>query len=103
MNNLDLIPIARNTSSTIEKRYEYVRECIQNNGENTIFLDKAGFHLPTTSRQKNHRAACDISLPASHGGNISVVIALTGNGLLHHHVQLDPYNATKLKKSFWMN
>jgi len=45
MKNLDIIPISRNTPSTIEKRYKYVRECIQNNGECTIFLDEAGFNL----------------------------------------------------------
>jgi len=45
MKNFDLIPMARNTPSAIEKRYEYVRECIRNNGQNTIFLDEAGFNF----------------------------------------------------------
>ena len=43
LKNLDIIPIARNTPSTIERRYEYVRQCIRNTGENTIFLYDTGF------------------------------------------------------------
>jgi len=45
MKNLDIIPVGRNTSSTIDSRYEYVRQSIRDSSERTIFLDEAGFNL----------------------------------------------------------
>ena len=107
MKNLDIIPLGRNTPTTIENRYEYVRQSIRNSNERTIFLDEAGFNL----HLRRHRGRNVIgkrattSLPSSRGGNISVMIALSQNGILHHHVQLGSYNAEKLLQfsiSLWM-
>jgi len=45
LKTLDITPVGRNTPSTIEKRYKYVRESIRASSERTIFLEEAGFNL----------------------------------------------------------
>jgi len=98
MKNLDMIPVRRNTPSTIEQRYEYVRQSIRASSESVIFLDEAGFNLHLC-RHRGYNVigrTATTSLPNTRGGNTSVMISLTQNGILHHNVQLGSYNAEKL-------
>jgi len=92
MKSLDMIPVGRNTPSTIEQRYEYVRKSIRASSQPVIFLDEAGFNLHLCQHRGRNviGKTATISLPNSRGGNISVMIALTQNGILHHdaHIML---------------
>ena len=100
MKNLDMIPVGRNVQHTIDNwaALWICKESIRASSEPVIFLDEAGFNLHLR-RHHSHNVigkTATISLPNSRGENISVMIALTQNGILHHIVQLRSYNAEKL-------
>ena len=89
---VDTIPDARNRSSTIEQRFEYAicfRDLKQEIPiENFIFVNEVGFSVST--RPKRGRAVAGqratTPVPFSRSRNISVVAAMTKNGMLYNKV-----------------
>ena len=89
---VDTIPDARNRSSTIKQRFEYsirFRDLEQEIPvENFIFVDEVGFSVST--RPKRGRAVAgqraNTPVPFSRSRNISVVAAMTKNGMLSNKV-----------------
>ena len=60
-----------------------------------IYVDEAGFNLAKTRRRGRnvigHRAITNV--PGQQGGNITICVAVTQNGVLHRYENLGPYNA----------
>ena len=86
---VDTIPDARNRSSTIEQRFKYsirFRDLEQEIPiENFIFVDEVGFSRPKRGRAvAGQRATTPV--PFSRSRNISVVAAMTKNGMLYNKV-----------------
>ena len=59
-----------------------------------IYIDEAGFNLTTARRRGRyiigHRAI--INVPGQLGGNITLSAAITQNGVLLCHANMEPYN-----------
>ena len=59
-----------------------------------IYIGKAGFNF-TEARGRGinitgHRAIINVS--GQHGGNITLCVAITQDGVLLHHAKIGPYN-----------
>ncbi len=63
-----------------------------------IYMDEAGFNLTKCRRRGRniigHRATVDV--PGQRGGNITMVAAISENGVLKHIPIIGPYNTERL-------
>ncbi len=59
-----------------------------------IYIGEAGFNLTTVRRRGRnifgHWAI--VNVPGQRGGNITLCVAITQNGVLHRHANLGPYS-----------
>lgn len=63
-----------------------------------IYMDKAGFNLTKMKRRGrsviSQRAI--VGVPGQRGGNVTLCSAISNHGVVHHHVNLGPYNTHRL-------
>ena len=99
-----IIPAERNSEGTKELRFEYARELGRitrtRPGTQLIYLDESGFNLHLT-RQRG-RALPGISpvttVPASPGRNLSLLQAVSREGVLYYEVYTGSINAETFRR-----
>ena len=101
------VPVARNTSSTIEKRYEYAQayrsleETVR--VEDIVFIDEVGFQVvtrPKQARAKKGQTAY-VAVSAARSRNISVLAACSKNGGVHHIISKKAFNGETFLEAFF--
>ena len=92
---LTRIPFERNCPRVIDARHSYVREMEFVSNDQLVFLDETGVNLHTSSNYgystKNIKAYPLFS--ANKGTNISVMAAITSNGVLAYELKVGAYNS----------
>ncbi|XP_034152906.1 uncharacterized protein LOC114840851 [Esox lucius] len=102
MKQLYNVPFERNSVAVKNLRYDYVQTVLAFDAaaqqHEYIYIDEAGFNLAKTRRRGRNiigqRAI--VNIPGQRGGNITMCAAIGGQGLLHHHATLGPYNTAHL-------
>lgn len=97
MKNLELIPVARNSKETIEKRFEYITKLFQfeNSGWEFIYVDEFGCNLHTSRKRGRNSIGkpATKTTPSSRGGNLSTCAAIShSKGVLHFRSKFCSYN-----------
>ena len=97
-------PIRRNCEQTLDQRQKYAEDFRQLESEigdrNIVFIDEVGFSVST--RPKRGRAPRGVSptvlIPNARSRNISVIAAMTRNGMVHIFINDTPINGEIYKK-----
>ena len=96
-------PVRRNCDNTIEQRYQYALQYRLLESEigdrNIIFIDEVGFSVST--RPKRGRSVRGTSpfviVPSARSRNISVIAAMTRNGMIFHSINNSAINGETYK------
>lgn len=94
--SLSVIPQARNSKPTIEKRYYYAHKFnyFENHPKQFIYIDEMGRNLHVRRRKGRSpigKPAC-IQVPTQRGGNLSICAAISKSGYIHYRAKLLAYN-----------
>lgn len=91
---LSLVPQERNTPRTLDARQSYAREIEHISMSKLVYLDETGFNLHTSQSYGyspiNTKAF--ITVPANRGQNISLMAAISINGVICFEMQDGAYN-----------
>ncbi|KAG0425482.1 hypothetical protein DMUE_6027, partial [Dictyocoela muelleri] len=98
LKRLSIIPAKRNDIVAINKRFLYAQEFYrmlgENDGNNVIFLDEAGFNLSMKRGRGRSligkNASCIVKQLKTR--NISVCASMSKNGIIHHSMRVAPFN-----------
>lgn len=89
-----LVPEKRNSIEVINQRYDWASKFYFMDKTSLVFVDEAGFNLQLKRRcgwsSSNTRAYVEV--PSIKGGNISIVGAVSLNGLHHFNVKEGAFN-----------
>lgn len=89
-----LIPVARNTDSAIEHRYNYCCQYLSFNDENVIFLDEFG--ISTSTRNKYGRSKMNTTpkkvVRTIRSKNQSVLAAVSKNRVINYRTRNGSFN-----------
>ncbi|KAG0436306.1 Transposable element Tc3 transposase, partial [Dictyocoela muelleri] len=96
---LTLVPINRNSNANKDIRAQYATNMINIDDEKLIFLDETGFNLHSFQRMgyspKNTK--CFINVPNSKGTNVSVLCAITKEGVLGFRIKNCSFKSLDIK------
>lgn len=104
LKNLTLVPVRRNTPSTIEHRFTYAQnfntKLLEIDDKNLIFIDEVGFSV--VCRTKYGRSLIGSSAYIRVGGvksrNISVIAAMNKYGMVSYKINHRPVNGEDFKQ-----
>ncbi|XP_023119563.2 uncharacterized protein LOC111564304 [Amphiprion ocellaris] len=102
MKQLYTVPFERNGERVKELHYQYVQRIMELEASepphNFIYVDEAGFNLTKCRRRARniigHRATVDV--PGQRGGNMTMGVAISENGVVTHIPIIGPYNTEHL-------
>ena len=91
---LSLVPEERNNERVLETRVQFARDIEQTDISKLVYLDETGFNLHSSSyygySEQNTKAY--ITVPANRGINISLMCAISINGVIGHRTVSGAYN-----------
>ncbi|XP_065670352.1 uncharacterized protein LOC136088977 [Hydra vulgaris] len=91
---LTLVPKERNSPQNVDLRQSFCRTNNSIPDNNLVFLDETGFNLHTSKQYgysiKNTK--CFVTVPANRGKNVSLMAAITVNGILSFKIVDGAYN-----------
>ena len=91
---VDIIPVARNTESNVQKRYDYAREIMTLNFDDIIYVDEMGVNCSMRSRFGRSLVGTTPRkvVTTIRSQNISVGACVSKSGMLHKKVTVGSYN-----------
>ncbi|KAG0419680.1 Transposable element Tc3 transposase, partial [Dictyocoela muelleri] len=95
---LTLVPINRNSSVNKEVRARYGHSLVNINDNQLIFIDETGFNLHSYQRMEYSPVNTKryINVPNSKGTNISVLCAITQNGILDFQIKIGGFKSSDI-------
>lgn len=94
---LSIVPAERNSLNTINQRQDFCRFVNNIVDDDLIFLDETGFNLHSKSNYgyslKNVK--CFVTKKANRGTNVSVMVAISKNGIIDFEINNGAFNGDK--------